>query len=474
MNILIGILLISIILLGSYFAFYFAEKKTKYSILIILLIGFILRLFISFYPNLHKWDERFHALSAKNISTQNLYPKLYLEHNINYDNKNWMIEKEWIHKPPFLLYIIKCSLSLFGNNAFSVRIPSLVASTLTILLVFLIACNLFQNTTIALISSYLCSVNGLLLDFSGGVMPTDHYDTFLLFFFCCSIYFFTKEYVLNIKNLIIGTVFLFLAFQTKLFTALFAYYILFFILHFLNKSSLIKSIKYTAISCLIFILLNLFSLYLIYSYTGYAFIKSMYELFAHINETYDQGGPWYFYINKIRENYGEFIYLVLLYYIYHTYTSINKSKYLLIGSWFLLPILILSFAKTKMPGYIIISVPSIFIIYGIVISEFKKYTFRFKNLVLFIVLFVIPLRYCMERVKPFTDYISMYKDHNTYINKISKLNKDDIVVNDSRSIETMFFSNATSYEYLSTKDIDVLKKKHFKIYYFDGDILKKY
>jgi 4-amino-4-deoxy-L-arabinose transferase-like glycosyltransferase len=313
-----------------------------------------------------------------------------------------------------------------------------------------------------------------LLDFSGGVMPTDHYDTFLLFFFCCSIYFFTKEYELNIKNLIIGTVFLFLAFQTKLFTALFAYYILFFMLHFLNRYNLFKSIKYIVISFLIFISLNLLSLYLIYSYTGNAFIYSMYELFAHINETYDQGGPWYFYINKIRENYGELIYLVLIFYIYLTYTSINKSKYLLIGTWFVIPILILSFAKTKMPGYIIITVPSIFIIYGIVILEFRKYTFRFKNLVLFIVLFIIPLRYCMERVKPFTDYISMYQKHKIYLNELRLLKKDDIVVNDSRSIETMFFSNATSYEYLSTNDIDVLKKKHFNIYYFDGDKLKKY
>jgi len=55
------------------------EKQDNYATALALLIvcGFILRLYTSLDVNLHAWDKRFHALVAKNLLKHFLRPTLY-------------------------------------------------------------------------------------------------------------------------------------------------------------------------------------------------------------------------------------------------------------------------------------------------------------------------------------------------------------------------------------------------------------
>ena len=77
----------------------------------------------------------------------------------------------------------------------------------------------------------------------------------------------------------------------------------------------------------------------------------------------------------------------------------------------------------------------------------------------------MPLRYTIERLKPFTNYIQMYQDHKIYLNQLHALDSKSIVLNDSRSIETMYFSNATSYNYQATgNEIDSLQRIGYKVF----------
>ncbi len=480
-NLVSGIFLLTFLSFLLFFAyrFYQTERHTL-SLLLIFLFGFICRIFVSLFPNLHSWDERFHALAAKNISACYPFPFLYKNHFIVWNTNDWMLEKVWVHKPPMLSYIISASISVLGNTAFAVRFPTILISSFLVVVIYAIAFELFKNRFVAIVSAFLLAINGFIIELSGGLLPTDHYDVFLMCFSTIAIYFLIRNInKRKVWNYIYAGLFIALAFNTKLFTSLFIFYVLLFIDLVVSKLSVGNSIKNLGVTLAVFLAITLPSTYLTQLYSSGAFLGSFYELLNHATKVYDQGGAWYFYLDKIRINYGEGIYIYLIAALVYFFYNRKDTRFLLILSWIVIPILIFSLSETKMPGYILISSPAILILYGFIASWLRdNYKDRFFNWFIIITIFVLPLRYTLERVKPFTNYTKMYKDHRIYLEGLKKLDEKSIVVNDQRSIETMYFSNATSYNYYaSSKEVDSLKKQGFSVYEVligDKFIIKQY
>ena len=148
------------------------------------------------------------------------------------------------------------------------------------------------------------------------------------------------------------------------------------------------------------------------------------------------------------------------------YYNRKEPKVVLLITWIAIPIAIFSMSETKMPGYILITAPAFFILYGFISSWIlQNYRSKYAQWFIIITIFVMPLRYTIERLKPFTNYIQMYQDHKIYLSKLRALDSKSIVLNDSRSIETMYFSNATSYNYQATgNEIDSLQRIGYKVF----------
>ena len=122
--------------------------------------------------SLHTWDESYHALVAKNLIQQPWKPTLYRTPVLPYDLQDWTANHVWLHKPPGALWLMAASMALFGVNELALRAPSVLLSTLGVLLTFLIGRALFSER-VGLLAAGFHAVNGFLVAIAaGGGSPT--------------------------------------------------------------------------------------------------------------------------------------------------------------------------------------------------------------------------------------------------------------------------------------------------------------
>ena len=187
-SIITGLFLILALIIGYYLSWRQYQKgQITRALCLIIALGFLVRLFVSCDFYLHEWDERYHALVAKNLIDNPLKPLLYAHPILPYDYTQWASNHVWLHKQPFALWMMALSLKIFGIHELALRLPSILVSTCSICLTFQIAKRLF-NQKIALIAAFLHSINGLLIELVGGRAATDHIDVFFCFLVELSVY----------------------------------------------------------------------------------------------------------------------------------------------------------------------------------------------------------------------------------------------------------------------------------------------
>jgi len=462
--------IILIVLYGASF-FLFSKKRVYLSLLAIILAGFCLRMFCALDPMLHSWDERYHALVAKNIIEQPLEPKLYKEHIIEYDFKNWTGNKVWLHKQPLPLWSMALSMEIFGVNEVSLRLPSVILSTVCILLTFCIAFLLFNSSYIGLIAAFLHSINGLIIELSSGRVSTDHIDTFFFFFVETSIFFLLLNMKKNKKLFLFFTgIALGAAILTKWLPAL----IIFPLYLIINYNA--KSVKEMLLDAIIigFTGLLIALPWQIYAQTLYPLEYNWEQYYNALHFTVGlegHGRPWWYFINQIRININEAIYIVMLWYIYYSLKSINRNKEnVFLLAYIFIPILIFSVAQTKMQAYLLFTFPAYFIIIGLFIEKMPK--LRKTNISKFIaiIIFIFAVRYGMERVKPFeTKNREMFAKQelvSTYFPEKS------VLFNIPCPIELMFYTNCIAYPSMPDKSlINTLYDENYNVFIVDNDDL---
>jgi 4-amino-4-deoxy-L-arabinose transferase len=180
------------------------------------------------------------------------------------------------------------------------------------------------------------------------------------------------------------------------------------------------------------------------------------QRFKHLTEVIEgQSGPVYYFLTMIRINYGELIYLPLLWFFWKVIQKHELKKRLALLCWFAIPLIFFSIARTKMQAYMLFTCPALFIIS----AEFWYFLRDYRNnqklrwlfTVVIILLIVLPIRYTIERVKPF-DRI----DRNpVWVAELKKLNDQDItngvLLNYDRPIEAMFYTNLIAYSHIPAK-----------------------
>jgi 4-amino-4-deoxy-L-arabinose transferase-like glycosyltransferase len=180
-------LLFSILLaLVSLYPFY--KKQYGLAIGILFLAALLLRYhYIALDPFLHDWDERYHALVAKNMIHNPLKPMLRLNPALEYDFTQWSNNHVWLHKQPLFLWQMALSMSLFGVNEIALRLPNMLMGSLSVLLVYRIG-SIFTNKNIGFLAAFITVFARYQLELVSGSMGIDHNDLAFMFYTTASIW----------------------------------------------------------------------------------------------------------------------------------------------------------------------------------------------------------------------------------------------------------------------------------------------
>jgi len=152
-------------------------KHHKLAVALLLAGVLALRLFnASLDPYLNLWDERFHAVVARNMMVHPLVPTLYEDPVILPDaGLNWDQSHVWLHKPPLFLWQIAAVFRLLGASEFAVRLPSALLAALFAFWVYRIGA-IVLNPRAGFLGAFFAGTWFFLGELVAGAQPTDHND----------------------------------------------------------------------------------------------------------------------------------------------------------------------------------------------------------------------------------------------------------------------------------------------------------
>jgi len=159
-----------------------STKTTK----IILSLIILFNIFTKFYglsnPKDMYFDEIYHAFTAKLVLHND--PKAWEWWNPHPEGYAY----EWTH-PPLSKLGMALSMKIFGETQMGWRIPQAIMGTLSIVMVYFLALEIFRDKRLSLLSAFILSLDGLLLVLSRMGMN----DTYVLFFTLLSVLLFVKN-----------------------------------------------------------------------------------------------------------------------------------------------------------------------------------------------------------------------------------------------------------------------------------------
>ena len=483
----LGVVLVII----SAFCFFYGKKKL--AIFFLLSGGFLIRLYIAgLDPFLHYWDERYHALVAKNLINNWLVPTLYKKPVLLYDYKYWAGNYIWLHKQPFFLWQMALSMKIFGINVIALRMPSVVLSTLSIWAIYRIG-KLTYNERVGFITAVFWALNNYTLEFVCGYFGSDHNDMAFTCYVLFSIWAWT-EYVNDKKTywlLLIG-LFSGVAVLIKWLTGMLVYFIWGASTLIFSKEKIteFKNIAFSVTtSCIIFLP---WQIYIFLRWPKEAWYEYQYNI-SHFSKVIEgHYGDATYYFNYLPELMGiiQFYFLIpgLIIFLIKKNNAVYKLS---------IPIIVLSvllfytLAKTKMHGFIMPIVPFLLIISAVFFDWcITNIIIRIKNRHWFIgfsVLLIIGTAYwnlapvnTMKR-QDYNGYL-WYEgpEHNSYYynmqlykqlpNLLSK--KDYVIVCAKPQDEAscMFYTGHTTYSLISAENYKLLRDKCIPIASFPNNM----
>lgn len=103
------------------------RKQDRFSLAFLLIAALLAFSFAAILdPFLNLWDERFHALVAKNMMSHPWKPTLYEQMPVDMAYDRWDRMHIWLHKQPLFMWQMALSMKIFGTNEFALRLPSVL------------------------------------------------------------------------------------------------------------------------------------------------------------------------------------------------------------------------------------------------------------------------------------------------------------------------------------------------------------
>jgi 4-amino-4-deoxy-L-arabinose transferase-like glycosyltransferase len=470
---------------------FFLKNDKKGALIFLLLGGIILRFyFIQLDSFINDWDERFHALVAKNLSHHWLTPTLIDKPFLPYNYQKWEQAYIWLHKQPFFLWQMALSIKFFGANEFAVRFPSLVMTSVLIVVIYRMAELLFTEK-IAFLSAFIFSCYQPILDLNSGILSTDHNDIAFLFYVTLSVYCWVCfEKKKGVQYLYLMGFFSGLAILNKWLTGLmvyssFTFYHLFFIQNFFTKET-IKDLLKSAIVCLATFLP--WQVYILCRFPLEAHFEYYYNSLHLIKAVEGHSGDSYYYIDLLADQYKHlqlFIFIGILVCV----ATYNKSRMALSLVCTVIAVYVFfSLVPTKLPYLIIMIMPVNIILLAVGLDFIIGWLEKFDKAIVF-----IKFTFFMLLFYVFVDFDAIYFNHMDDANwrgyaraaKSARVRlyrklaliipKDAVIVNfpPCENIDCMFYTGNICYPEITENDFKLLRREGHRIL-FISDTLPKY
>ena len=489
------LLLTGILLFITAFYFHEIRRNFKSGLVFLIISALILRLFAALLdPFFHPWDEQVHALVAKNMMKYPFKPMLYLNPILPYNIGDWTHNYIWVHKQPLFLWQIALSFKCFGISPFTLRLPSIIMSTLLIPLIYDIGKFLF-NRNIAFYASVLACSHNYILKLVSGYLHTDHNDIAFLFYITLSFWTWIK-YTKSDKFVwaLLTGVFAGFAVLNKWLIGLLVYFGWFWFLviskNFKNKKQILNLI-FSFLIC--FVIFVPWQIYISINFPAESKWEYSYSYEHFINVVEKHGGGLWYHFNSIKILYSKIFQWLIPISIISLLIKIKtielKNRYILLSLLIVIfwVYLFFSLAKTKMMSFPVIVSPFIFLflgyfIYGIfvLIDKYIAYKLIKNSLKFFVIsflffslLYINDLRYYHTNIDGFQKNVRAEKlrNYNLGIALKKYLNDNDyIILNmpEFSHLATMILSENTAYDFLPQIDeINEIKVKNNKIVIFD-------
>ena len=450
-NLTIGVITITLSSLLYYWSWRFQQQKQYRRAIALMIIGGLgLYFYVSADFFLHYWDERYHALVAKNLINHPLVPTLYDTPLLPYDFRDWQANHIWLHKQPLALWGMAGSLWLFGVNEIALRLPSIILVSVASYLVFSVGSYLFNNKTGDL-AAFLFSINGLVIPLLAGRKATDHIDIFFLFFILLAIYL-SIQYCKkgNILYSFLVGISIGLAILSKWLPALIVLPIWLLLVWDSKKfSPATIAANFAIILVTLTVTFLPWQLYIFTMFPQEATWESNYNFHHLIEGLEGHSGSIFYYLNRIRINYGEYIYLPLGWFIWKSLKDISNKKHLAVLVWFLVPFVFFSIAETKMQAYLLFTAPALFYMtaefFYFLVGLKDRYQFKWVFNIVLTLIILLPIRYCVERLTVF----ELLDRNPQWVQDLRELNEENyengVLFNYDHPIEAMFYTNLTAY-----------------------------
>ena len=288
---------------------FFARQQYRAGIWVLCLAAFFLRLYLALIdPFLHDWDERFHALVAKNMMSEPFKPMLRVEPILPYDYTAWCCNHIWVHKQPLFMWQMALSMKIFGVQEWALRLPSAILSALMSFWIYRIALIWTKEQSIAFLAALLSAFSYYQLELTAGYLSLDHNDLVFTCYVTASIWAFC-EYTKRpgFRWALLAGLFVGLAILVKWLTALLVFGGAG--LYLLSQQSEWKNISFykhwLAAFGLSMAIMMPWQLYILQAFPKESAWEYLYN-FKHVTErlgAFTDSNPWY-HLEHMGEHYG--------------------------------------------------------------------------------------------------------------------------------------------------------------------------
>jgi len=133
----------------------FLRGRTAWAVAVLVAAALAVNVFAATLdPFLHEWDERYHALVAKNMLDHPFKPVLRADPVLPYDHRQWWDIHVWLHKQPLFLWQIAASFAVLGIHEWTLRLPMVLMTTLLVPVLFRMGV-LIANATVGYAAAML-------------------------------------------------------------------------------------------------------------------------------------------------------------------------------------------------------------------------------------------------------------------------------------------------------------------------------
>ena len=448
-----------------------AAERTRVAVACILGAALLLRFFAALDPFLHAWDERYHALVAKNLMAHPLLPTLYDRPLLPYDLRSWGSNHVWLHKPPLALWLMAASMKAFGVHEIALRLPSILLSTAAVWVTYEIG-KAWVGRRAAVWAAFLHAVNGFLLDLAAGRRAADHVDTLFIFLIALGILAGARHARSGhpLLPLLIGCL-AGLALLAKFMAALLIFPVWMVLL--LGRMSVRRALGALAVA---------FAAALVVWAPWQLYARARFPLeiqweaqynWRHLTEVLEEhGGDALFFLRRLPSFFGALVFIPLAWFFYRLFKGPADRSLLALAVWFVIPYGVFSFVATKMPGYVMIAAPALFLIQGRFLESLRETIARMQRgwwqvaaTALLVLCLLLPAAYGIERLKPFQTSPEPAAWTSALRSMAQTVGEGPTVLfNTPSPIETMFFTDWTAYSKMpAVEDVSRIRAQGYRV-----------